>query len=210
MPIDQALEKAYNKPAKDPGGIIGFTRKKESVAKWNLIRHEKSGFTKFIEDFSDRNRSSSTYGIKTAINPLEQPLPAELQKIWVCDDNKISLQQFFIAWICNNYHGDKYVYLGGCHEKVELYECYMLHNGVKSQVRLLHCTHEEADDKMQYHISHAVDIDRISQVLVSSADIDVFCSLMYHFPRWKGKGLELMWVEHNKKLSSINESVEHI
>ena len=40
VPIDQALEKAYNKPAKGPGGIIGYTRRKESVAKWNLIQHE--------------------------------------------------------------------------------------------------------------------------------------------------------------------------
>ena len=74
----------------------------------------------------------------------------------------------------------------------------MLHNGVMSQVRLLHCTHEEADYRMQYHISHAVDIDRISQVLVLSADTDVFCSLIYNFLRWKR-----IRVEHNKKLSSI-------
>ena len=32
VPMDQALEMAYNKPAKGPGGVIGFTRQKESVA----------------------------------------------------------------------------------------------------------------------------------------------------------------------------------
>ena len=51
--IDQALEKAYNKPAKGPGGIIGYTRKKESVAKWNLIQHEKAGYTRIIDDLCD-------------------------------------------------------------------------------------------------------------------------------------------------------------
>ena len=30
VPIDQALEKEYNKPAKGAGGVIGFTREKES------------------------------------------------------------------------------------------------------------------------------------------------------------------------------------
>ena len=50
VPIDQALEKEYNKPAKGAGGIIGFTRKKESVAKWNIMKHEKEKFTKFIDD----------------------------------------------------------------------------------------------------------------------------------------------------------------
>ena len=33
LPMDQALEMAYNKPAKGPGGDIGFTRRKEAVAK---------------------------------------------------------------------------------------------------------------------------------------------------------------------------------
>ena len=42
VPMDQALEKAYNKPAKGQGGTIGFTRRKEAVAQFNLIRHEKA------------------------------------------------------------------------------------------------------------------------------------------------------------------------
>ena len=50
VPIDQALEKEYNKPAKGPGGIIGIQRKKESVAKWNLVKHEKCKYTKFLDD----------------------------------------------------------------------------------------------------------------------------------------------------------------
>ena len=38
VPMDQALEKAYNKPAKAAGRIIGVTRRKEAVCKWNLIK----------------------------------------------------------------------------------------------------------------------------------------------------------------------------
>ena len=41
IPMDQALEKQYNKPAKGPSGVIGFTRRKEAVCKWNIIKHEK-------------------------------------------------------------------------------------------------------------------------------------------------------------------------
>ena len=37
VPKDQALEKEYNKPAKCQSGIIGITRRKEAVCKWNLI-----------------------------------------------------------------------------------------------------------------------------------------------------------------------------
>ena len=39
--MDMALEKVYNKPAKNIGGIIGITSKKEAVAQWNLLKHEK-------------------------------------------------------------------------------------------------------------------------------------------------------------------------
>lgn len=40
--MDQALEKAYNKPAKGPSGIIGGSRKKESVVcKWTLLYTKK-------------------------------------------------------------------------------------------------------------------------------------------------------------------------
>ena len=42
VPMDQALEKEYNKAAKGAGGIIGITRKKESVAKCNIVKHEKN------------------------------------------------------------------------------------------------------------------------------------------------------------------------
>ena len=38
IPMDQALEKQYNKPAKGQSGIIGMTRRKEAVCKWNIIK----------------------------------------------------------------------------------------------------------------------------------------------------------------------------
>ena len=46
--MDQALEKEYNKPAKSSSGIIGFTRRKEAVCKWNLIKHEKAKYRSFL------------------------------------------------------------------------------------------------------------------------------------------------------------------
>ena len=50
--MDQALEKAYNKPAKGQGGIIGFTRRKEAVAQFNLIRHEKVRISSFLRSIT--------------------------------------------------------------------------------------------------------------------------------------------------------------
>ena len=53
VPMDQALEMAYNKPAKGPGGVIGFTKQKESVAKWNINKHEKSKILSLLDDICD-------------------------------------------------------------------------------------------------------------------------------------------------------------
>lgn len=38
MPMDEALEKAYNKSAKSQSGIIETSCRKEAVANWNIIQ----------------------------------------------------------------------------------------------------------------------------------------------------------------------------
>ena len=48
--MDMALEKEYNKPAKEPGRVIGFSSRKEAVAQWNLIKHGKAQYTKFLQE----------------------------------------------------------------------------------------------------------------------------------------------------------------
>lgn len=53
--FDMALEKVYNKPAKIKGGIIGLTRRKEAVALWNLLKHEKDII---VADLAERCRLS--------------------------------------------------------------------------------------------------------------------------------------------------------
>ena len=56
--MDQALEKEYNKPAKGQGGIIGISRRKEAVAQWNIIKHEKSKFTKHFRELCCLNEDN--------------------------------------------------------------------------------------------------------------------------------------------------------
>ena len=55
IPMDQALEKQYNKPAKVKSGIIGFSRRKEAVCKQNIVKHAKSLFTTSLEKICDIN-----------------------------------------------------------------------------------------------------------------------------------------------------------
>ena len=55
VPMDQALEKEYNKPEKGQGGIIGISRIKEAVAQWNITGHEKAKFTKHLHELCSLN-----------------------------------------------------------------------------------------------------------------------------------------------------------
>ena len=52
VPMNQALEKAYKKPAEVQDVIVGFTRRKEAVAQFNLIRHEKAKISAFLRSIS--------------------------------------------------------------------------------------------------------------------------------------------------------------
>ena len=49
--MDQALEQSYNKTTKGKGGVIGITTQKATIAKWNLIKHEKMQYIKVLYDF---------------------------------------------------------------------------------------------------------------------------------------------------------------
>ena len=53
--MDQALQNAYNKPPKGPGGVISFSNRKEAVAQWNRIKHRKAQFTFFVLDLCQLN-----------------------------------------------------------------------------------------------------------------------------------------------------------
>ena len=96
-------------------------------------------------------RSHQSAGVRAIISYIDQPLPpkSELAKFWAHNENKIHLQQFFIAWLEQNIDIDIPVYLGGCNEN-NLYSCCRLVCGNKDEIRLLYCEHEEADDTIPY------------------------------------------------------------
>ena len=72
------LIRLWKKPikhAKGPGSVIGLTRKKESVAKWNLIKHEKMKYAKFIDDvceFNAQNEYSTHHEFSSSTTASEE------------------------------------------------------------------------------------------------------------------------------------------
>ena len=97
---------------------------------------------------------------------------------WCSMYNKIHLQEYFYNWMTLNYESDKELYFGGIKNEYEC--CIKLERGQKSSCPDLSSTQEETDDRIMFHISHGCN-NGIKSVQVVSPDLDVSCSLVYHF-----------------------------
>lgn len=62
-----------------------------------------------------------------------------------------------------------------------LYQCYQVLSTNKKEVKLFCSEHEEAKDRLQYDINHAVKFDVIEAALVSFGDTNAHISLVYNF-----------------------------
>ena len=63
-----------------------------------------------------------------------------------------------------------------------------------NDVESLRNTHEEADDRMMYHIHQSVTTENIERVILASGDTDVFVCSIYHYSRWMYRGLKELWI----------------
>ena len=96
---------------------------------------------------------------------------------WNSIRNKMLIQQYFIDWMVEfQSHGSATVYVGGLQDG----KCVVITDSNVTSVSELTSKHEEADDRIMMHISHAC-MDNIKSVLVYSADTDVLISLIYHY-----------------------------
>ena len=109
--------------------------------------------------------------------------------------NKIQLQRFIIKWIPENYVGEKAIYLGGAHEDSTT-KCILIQNKMVITIPELYCNHEEADDRILYHIQHLVNgRNCVSTIVVATEDTDIVVSLLCHFSTsFRTRGLEHIWL----------------
>ena len=149
----------------------------------------------------ERNRRGKFDAINTNITRLDQPLPVDMNRFWSSAENKVRLQQFFIKWITETYKDQKTVYLGGSHLG-DLTACLMVSGGNNKYIRLLKCDHEEADDRIMFHINQNVVVDHFQRVIVASADTDVFVCLMDHFSNWTDYDIKELWMLSGQGRSS--------
>ena len=129
--------------------------------------------------------------IEVDIRSISQPLPVEMDRFWSSNTNKTKLQQEFIKWIARTFSNNK-ENLRGCHEGA-LNSCKLLRSGELTELRLLYCEHEEADERMLFPINHAVKVDKLENIIVASSDTDVFACLIYHSLQWMLSSLKELW-----------------
>ena len=58
---------------------------------------------------------------------------------------------------------------------------------------LLKCSHEEADDRILFHLSQGVKIGKFCNVIIDSPDTDVLVSSIYHFGQLMFFDLKELW-----------------
>ena len=142
---------------------------------------------------SERLRRGKCDPIEVTVNQSEKPLPVEMERFWASQDNKMKLQQFFIKWILENYHGTRPIYLGGSHVD-DISKCLRCASGSIQEILSLHSDLEEADHRIMFHANHALTVESHEKLIIASADTDVFVCALYHFRNWAHFHLRELWV----------------
>ena len=106
---------------------------------------------------------------------------------------------------------DKQIFLGGSHKEDET-RCFSLCNRTVKAEPLLKCTHEEADDRVLFHVNHAVNVGRFGSVVVASSDTDIFVSAAHHFNKLMYNDLQELWLisgrSESRSVVPINDLVD--
>jgi len=83
--------------------------------------------------------------------------------------NKLEFQKSFIEWLKDEYKDDIPIYLGGAVSN-DVTLCIKVSRGSFNEEPELRCFHEEADDRLLFHVNHGIKIDNIKKVIVCSPD----------------------------------------
>ena len=162
----------------------------------------------------ERNQRSKLDLTETNITSIKQQLPVEMDRFWSSSENKMKFQQSFNKWAHYNYASDVPIYLGGAGEENVTACIKVCSNDPSDDVDSLRNTHEEADDRMMFHVHQSVTSEKFERVIIASGDTDVFVCSIYHFNRWIYRGLKEMWIVSGKSGSTtvfpIHQLVEQL
>ncbi len=161
-------------------------------------------FDRYKEDSiknAERNRrgKSKEMVVLDMISP-NQNVPVVLESFWASSISKTAFQAFYVEWLAANYQGSKPLYLG-------IYpKSWLVLSGHASPFPRLDCMHEEADDRMMFHIQDILcHRSGPTSITLFSGDTDVFVCLLYHFAiNWRHYSLTEIWLVRN---SGVKRSI---
>ena len=160
---------------------------------------------------NERNCRGKQAEILTDVFYDDQVHSLEMDKFWLLWQNKVSFQQFFIKWLLTQDTSGKTICLGGCHKSDQ--NICILASITKAQP-LLRCFHEEADDRIMYHLSHAVKTDKYRSGIILSPDTDVLVCAIYKYWQLLHFGLDKLWFisrkKNSRKFSPVHEVLDKI
>ena len=161
---------------------------------WNTFTRLPDN-SKWIDIVFDLHIDSSTKGnekvrhkksvqpVITTIYNKKQKLPVTMESFWASSTNKEQLQPFFIKRICEKYDKDIPLYFGGC-VPGDITGCVKVCSHVVSDVPAMKCGHKEADNRILFHINHAIKDKNYTKIIIPSPDTDVFVSCFFHLTWW--------------------------
>ena len=111
---------------------------------------------------------------KCNVSTPDQSLPVEMKKFWDLSDNKVSFQQIFIKWIKESQIDHSWVFLVGSHCENETMWIGIVNESCYVE-QLLQCSHEEANDRIMFHLNHVVKISNFCSAVIASTEAKQPC-----------------------------------
>ncbi|KAK5898293.1 hypothetical protein CgunFtcFv8_015724 [Champsocephalus gunnari] len=147
----------------------------------------------------ERRGKSKEMVVLDVISP-NQNVPVVLENFWSSSISKTAFQAFYVEWLTTNYQGTKPLYLGISTQ------AWTVSAGCASPFPRLNCTHEEAEDRMMFHVQDILSHrSGPTSITLSSGDTDVFVCLLYHITvNWRDLGLKELWLVRN---SGVRRSI---
>lgn len=153
-----------------------------------------------IKNAERKRRGKNKEMIVLDVISPNQNVPVLLENFWSSSVSKTAFQAFFAEWISANYRGTKPIYLGLSPQ------AWVVSARGASPFPRLNCTHEEADDRIMFHIHDILSNQSgPTSITVYTGDTDVFVCLLYHITvNWRNLGLQELWLIRN---SGVKRSI---
>ena len=174
--MDQALEKQYNKLAKGQSGIIGITRRKEAVCKWNIIKHEKGQYRDFLQKicgFDTNDGYSIHHEFGSSITKRDQEAVEQMVEYVDERGGLLNLDQNKITNICTGVYLDREAsefHLGCKTIGEEEYGKFKSKRLEKKTVKLFYVIPKVRKKKSNTHASNTVDLKKETVSFVRHID----------------------------------------